>query len=692
MPSLLRKGTSGSRCLCSLSLAVGLWAATAAGQSVVAPPKFDSNAPGQNPTNAPQLLPAPDKATRARAEALIRQNYAADFARHTTADKETLARKLLDLSGQTQDDAVGRYTLLALARELTNTASTALAAVDAIAASYQVDAVAMKMEVYTRFSSRATAAENAQLAKSAQGLADEQMAQENWATAMKLVSIARSTSYASHDSALATEMKPWLAESTNTCAAGERLQASLTKLQTHPEDKEANLTVGRFYCLTMGKWEKGLPMLARSADPQLAEPAKEDLGAAGLEPGPDHSEALTKVGNAWWGAAATGSIQTKGRLRERAAVYYTKALTGASGLSKTLIEQRLGQIGSGGTSSAGSSSLSHSSAGTTGTIHLLPLIDEKSLGHRGKIENGAFVPREGATTFPCHLPHEFDVSLEFTRPAPVGALLVSFPLGRGTCSFCLGAEDGHRAMFGEVKGAWLNADNPSLAKVALEKGKRYSVVIKVRNGGAEASLDGKPICTLQSDGDPLMARLNFQASSGHFLAVGAYEGEVAIHSIDVRGVGAPCAVVNTRDEFGTYLDTTLVPPDSDGSIHLTPQDATRHGSINIAGDGIRGGRRLDWMGNGAYISWNADVRRAGSYNVSMFCKGGTGIGAVDVTLGPEGAAGLKTKVSAGNDQREISLGTIHLAPGKQTLDLKTTTTAKSESILQIWQVILTPSR
>ena len=55
------------------------------------------------------------------------------------------------------------------------------------------------------------------------------------------------------------------------------VQQALGVLADNPGDAEANLAAGQWYCLTKGNWEKGLPLLAKGANKELADLANRDL-------------------------------------------------------------------------------------------------------------------------------------------------------------------------------------------------------------------------------------------------------------------------------------------------------------------------------------------------------------------------------------------------------------------------------
>ena len=54
-------------------------------------------------------------------------------------------------------------------------------------------------------------------------------------------------------------------------------------LESMPDDPAANLAVGKWYCLQVGDWKKGIPQLAKSGDAKLAAAAAAESGAKLLE-------------------------------------------------------------------------------------------------------------------------------------------------------------------------------------------------------------------------------------------------------------------------------------------------------------------------------------------------------------------------------------------------------------------------
>ena len=103
----------------------------------------------------------------------------------------------------------------------------------------------------------------------------------------------------------------------------------------HPTHPEANQIVGSYYCLVKQRWEDGLPLLARAADPRLAE-----LAALELKP-PDVPSEQLALADRWW-MYAEGEAKHKLALRARAAHWYRQALSGLPpGLERIKAETRL---------------------------------------------------------------------------------------------------------------------------------------------------------------------------------------------------------------------------------------------------------------------------------------------------------------------------------------------------------------
>ena len=87
--------------------------------------------------------------------------------------------------------------------------------------------------------------------------------------------------------------------------------------------------------MTLGDWEKGLPLLARGSDPELKEAAERDLSGTRLP------ESCLGLGDTWWRLADRESGRARDRVRRRAAQWYGRALTGLAGFNRSAAEARV---------------------------------------------------------------------------------------------------------------------------------------------------------------------------------------------------------------------------------------------------------------------------------------------------------------------------------------------------------------
>jgi hypothetical protein len=83
--------------------------------------------------------------------------------------------------------------------------------------------------------------------------------------------------------------------------------------------ERANLTVGQYYCFFKGQWDRGLPMLARADDSEIADLAQADLN------GPSGAEDQVRLGDRWWNLAERFEQATRDRVRMRAVHWYRLA-------------------------------------------------------------------------------------------------------------------------------------------------------------------------------------------------------------------------------------------------------------------------------------------------------------------------------------------------------------------------------
>jgi len=118
----------------------------------------------------------------------------------------------------------------------------------------------------------------------------------------------------------------------------KKAEAFQKKLEKDPDDAEANEAVGKFHCLVLGEWAKGLPFLEKGRDKELKALATKELAAD-----PKDAPSRISVADAWW----TQSARLKGTeakaARSHAAALYRQGAAEAPKADRKRIVARVNQ-------------------------------------------------------------------------------------------------------------------------------------------------------------------------------------------------------------------------------------------------------------------------------------------------------------------------------------------------------------
>jgi WD40 repeat protein len=301
------------------------------------PPKGKEPAPAKV-VRAP--VPDPDKVLEA--EKAIHEQFKKEYAKKAAVDALALADKLYRLAGETTDDPVACYVLLREARDLAvraGRAELAMKVVTELAARYEVDELAMRVDALTGLSKATLGPESSkQFVEVALQYATGATLDDHFEAAGKLVSAADAVARRANSlllTGLVEKQDKHLKEVVKEYA--EMKQAE-EKLGQDARDPEANLTVGLFLAFRKGHWEQGLPLLARAGDADLQDLAKKDLAGA------DDDKVRAELGDAWWAGAEKRPAYQKAAMQLRAAHWYRQALPGVKGLTEAKLVERIKQV------------------------------------------------------------------------------------------------------------------------------------------------------------------------------------------------------------------------------------------------------------------------------------------------------------------------------------------------------------
>lgn len=305
--------------------------------SAVAAPPRAAPAPQE-----PKKLPVPSEATQDQSLKNAQDIYRADYDRaKTAAEKRALARKLLEQATSSELSAADRYVVLRLARDVAvraDDSKLAFEAIDRMAQAYEVEPLAMKADALVAIAKGAKGqAGHKAMAEQAVELAGEALKEDKLDTAAELAKLAQSEASKARDKETVLKARNLSKEILEAQKAFGEVEAALAKLKQTPDDPDANLISGRYYCLLRRDWEKGLPYLIKGSDEKLKALAEEDLkhsppiwkpAAAVPPPDPVPASIAMKVADAWWdmGQLARGN-EREGALW-RAGVWYQEVAAG----------------------------------------------------------------------------------------------------------------------------------------------------------------------------------------------------------------------------------------------------------------------------------------------------------------------------------------------------------------------------
>ncbi len=258
----------------------------------------------------------PDAKLR-RAETLFRMNER--FADRPN-ERFVLLRTVADFAGQGGD------------------ASLVVAAVDATAGQFEMDALKAKEALLKKFAAGpATAPRIRSLVRGSRPVIDQALAAKDYDAALDLADLACKYCQGVQGKEYRNEAAQCRAEVQKAAEEHRQIEAARETLKTDPDNGPANLLLGRSYCTAEKDWTHGLQCLVKAADRQLREIAERDLAAS-----PGDAEQQAKLGDGWWDLAQTRAGQDRTLCLLRAGFWYQKAMAKMpSGLLRIRTEKRI---------------------------------------------------------------------------------------------------------------------------------------------------------------------------------------------------------------------------------------------------------------------------------------------------------------------------------------------------------------
>ncbi|MBN1394776.1 MAG: hypothetical protein JW959_07120 [Pirellulales bacterium] len=292
-------------------------------------------------------LSVPEAAAQRRAETEIRALFAEDFAAADTAKKKmALAAMLLKQSGKAKDDPAARFVCHRLAAETaarTGELSKGFKPLERLAILYEADPLSLKLDMAEALlpDFRPGASGNVSTADlwinvaAMTALAGEAERSDDYASAARAAKLAIALARLIKDDELLRDATTLQREIGYRKSRFRAVETALQALAEDPDDGESNLTAGQWRCFALGDWERGLPLLAKGSNAELAELARRDMAR------PASAEEQKALGDAWLAAAAKGPSPVKGGLLSRARYWYEAALPKLTGAEKIDVDERI---------------------------------------------------------------------------------------------------------------------------------------------------------------------------------------------------------------------------------------------------------------------------------------------------------------------------------------------------------------
>ena len=211
--------------------------------------------------------------------------------------------------------------------------------VDRMVTQFQLDGLAVKEKLLARLALRAKDADGIKsLVESTDALVDQAVAEDRLELALDLVNTAARVCQKAQGAAFRKQLSERRKEVQTFKKEWEQIAPTLETVKANPEDADANLGAGRWYCFSKGDWAKGLPYLTKGSDEGFKALAVRELAIQGSEQGgsgsPSNPQSLIpnplSLADGWWDAGQ----KAKGRARAAILVH---AGTGINRRSRTCL-------------------------------------------------------------------------------------------------------------------------------------------------------------------------------------------------------------------------------------------------------------------------------------------------------------------------------------------------------------------
>lgn len=285
-----------------------------------------------------QRLPVPSAAASRQALAEVKEIFRDDYAKATTPQaRGTFARQLLAQAEKTPAPTE-RWVLFSEAMRLASDAGDIDLSFETIGKTstyFTININEFKLEAISKLGTKAAPQRLDDLARAALAIAQNATDAGNSAIATKSLSLASGL-------ARKTKNRTLIAEATKIQQSARDYEKELrekaaieAKLAAQPGDPEVWLEAGKYFCFKADEWSRGLPLLAKGSDTDLARLAVGEVN------GGKSVDAVISLADAWWDWAQKERGNDKAAGTAHAADLYETILPKTAGLERARLEKRI---------------------------------------------------------------------------------------------------------------------------------------------------------------------------------------------------------------------------------------------------------------------------------------------------------------------------------------------------------------
>ncbi|MGI8978405.1 MAG: hypothetical protein ACR2FY_04195 [Pirellulaceae bacterium] len=299
--------------------------------------------PGVEPPVAAKKSAVPDAAALTKARAEVISVFGDDLKSAKSPPlKQELAQKIFDLVKATTESPT-RYALLLEVRRLAvegRDAPLATKAVEMLGEQFEVDLLTLKVKLYESLAAEGlTPAQRGDVLSATCELGYEALDADKFEALQALVAIARSMAVKAAPPEAKAEAKEFFEAYAHIQKKLELIKKAEQTLKTAPNEPGSNLILGLYHHFTRGDALKGLPLLAKGSNKELATAAK--AREQNLAKGAASS---LEEADAWFDAVATVPADYKVDVQRQALDGYTFLATSGTGLEKIKAEKRRDEL------------------------------------------------------------------------------------------------------------------------------------------------------------------------------------------------------------------------------------------------------------------------------------------------------------------------------------------------------------